>query len=293
MKILSLCGGGVRGLIQAKFLDCLQRDLDRPIREYFDVFTGTSIGGVLAAAFSHTSLSTEEILDLFCETNIHSIFDAKWFDNVFGIVQAVPKYDGVGKTKFLESVFGESRLRETDKHILIPAYNVTLMKLKIFKETDNFSLVDVLNATTAAPSYFPPALVDGFYYIDGGVVLNDPSLSAICEFSKFKKKCLTVSTGYDSMVHVHELTDEPQDMGLMNWFNFGLLDIIMDVSHTKFFCERMLCENFLNIDFPLQSKFELDKATSEILAVYRDIAQDIYNSRREEILEFLTMEMYV
>ena len=52
VKILSIDGGGIRGLIPAMMLDALERKMGHPAAELFDVIAGTSTGGILALALA-------------------------------------------------------------------------------------------------------------------------------------------------------------------------------------------------------------------------------------------------
>jgi len=50
--ILSLSGGGYRGLFTATLLQELEKALGNPIARHFDLITGTSIGGILGLAIA-------------------------------------------------------------------------------------------------------------------------------------------------------------------------------------------------------------------------------------------------
>ena len=72
--VLSIDGGGVRGIFAAAVLANLERDTGTKITDHFDLIVGTSTGGIIALGLG-AGLSPEEILACYVE-NVNSIFPA-------------------------------------------------------------------------------------------------------------------------------------------------------------------------------------------------------------------------
>lgn len=171
VNILSISGGGIRGLITLYQLKDLQSRLSRPIQSYFDYVGGTSTGGIIAAmlAFNYT---VDEIID-FYEVHGPKIFEKKFLR--FGILR--PKYSDKYFNGIIEDVFGDKYMSQSSLNLVIPSYNLTDNTKEIFKSYsgDDHSMFDVVRSTASAQSYFKPHKIDGKVYIDGGMVINNPS----------------------------------------------------------------------------------------------------------------------
>ena len=67
LRILSLDGGGLRGIFTLRLLQALERECRQPVQELFDYVIGTSTGGILALALFHCGFTIEECVDLYRE----------------------------------------------------------------------------------------------------------------------------------------------------------------------------------------------------------------------------------
>ena len=204
-RILSLDGGGTRGLITARWLEALEVELGSPLRENFDLIAGTSSGSILACAIS-AGIPASEIVRLYKE-NVTHIFPKQstfWGKYWLPIKQTLfsYKYDGKGLEKFLQEAFKEQKFCELEAKTLIVTYDVkhrTPLILKSFsKRFDNLRTWEVVRASAAAQTYFPTKRLNirqkkyAFSehsstemmetpLIDGGNVENNPTLCAIAE----------------------------------------------------------------------------------------------------------------
>lgn len=189
-KILCLDGGGIKGVFVATILKVLEEGLPRAdvgIGNYFDMIVGTSTGGIIAAGLS-LHIPAEKICNLYIE-NATRIFpqDKKCFRFLKRIAGA--KYQSDVLKNILEETFGSKTIGECQTRLLIPSYNLTTNSVQIFKTphaTDlqidyKRKIVDVLLATTAAPTYFPPHNNTSGVYVDGGIGANNPSFIALVE----------------------------------------------------------------------------------------------------------------
>lgn len=185
--ILSLSGGGYRGLFTAHVLDRLHRELgNRSLLDCVDLFAGTSIGGIIATALA-TGCEPERIKKLLVDRG-PVIFPSKWFRTV---------RQGLGKAlydpKHLRAVIQEAiptadtaKLGDLDKPLVLPAVSWNSSKLHVlssaaFQDKDmlGLTLMDAMLATSAAPTYFPAHTVAGHVFVDGGLAANAPDLIAL------------------------------------------------------------------------------------------------------------------
>lgn len=197
VRVLSLNGGGARGLFTISVLAEIERILDvkkgKPgtkIGDYFDLITGTSIGGILALGLA-AGKSARELKDVFRE-QAPLIFPARWSvikkcRAAFGAqYRSKPLYDAVASMIGTKTTFNDLTRR-----VMIPAVNLSTGKPQFFKTPHNpdftrdgrLSLIDAAMATSAAPTYFRPhrcADLDA-YFADGGLVANNPSYVALHE----------------------------------------------------------------------------------------------------------------
>jgi patatin-like phospholipase/acyl hydrolase len=191
-KILSLDGGGLRGLITARLLDRLNNtsEISGWLNEV-DLYAGTSTGGILALALA-VGKSPDEICTLYKDKG-KKIFDDSIWDDIRDLGKTIgADYDNKNLKTELKRIFGATKLSEISKKVAIPTFDLDneaktpadrTWKPKIFhnftgEDSDGEALAaDVALYTSSAPTYFPSA--DG--YIDGGVYANNPSIIAIAQ----------------------------------------------------------------------------------------------------------------
>jgi len=200
MKVLSIDGGGIRGLIPALVLAEIERRTGRPTAELFDLIAGTSTGGILACGLTRPGPdgrplhSAEELAELY-RTEGPKIFDRsliKRITSVDGLLDE--RYDDRGLNRALATYLGETRLREALTDLLITAYDIHGRFAFFFRSararTDaeyDFSMAEAARATAAAPSYFEPVEVTDaagartYPLIDGGVFAVNPAMCAYAD----------------------------------------------------------------------------------------------------------------
>lgn len=187
-QILALDGGGVKALFTAYVLARLEQDLGVSISDSFDLIAGTSAGGIVALALG-AGLAPSEIVTHY-KSLVGTVFPParrRWWRRPRQITS--PIYDADALRTALEGVLGENTLGDSTKRLVIPSWNVQRDSVHIFKTPHHerlvrdwrISMVDVALATSAAPTYFSVARVDGHRLIDGGVWANNPSVVAIAE----------------------------------------------------------------------------------------------------------------
>ena len=158
--ILSIDGGGSRGVIPANVLHHMEKDSGINIRESFDFFAGVSTGAMITAYLAAKAGSVERLAqESYSSENLSTIMDKTVWDKMLGRLQNQPKYDGVNKREYVQTLLGDLRINDiTDKHLLILAYDFINRELVTFKNRRghdaayNPTLTEVCDAATAAPT---------------------------------------------------------------------------------------------------------------------------------------------
>ncbi len=185
-KILSIDGGGIKGLYSSTILEHLEKKYGGYCSDYFDMFCGTSTGGLIALGLS-LKIPASEISKIYSDHG-KEIFPKQ--NKLIGLLRQTllkGKYSDEPFKKVLNEFFAEKILAESNNLLCIPSYSFTDARPWIFKydhregglsRDNNAKYKDVAIATSAAPTYLPLAEIDFYDYkqfIDGGVWANNPS----------------------------------------------------------------------------------------------------------------------
>jgi patatin-like phospholipase/acyl hydrolase len=284
-KILSLDGGGIRGIIPGQILVTLETKLqkksgnpDARIADYFDFFAGTSTGGILTCILLCPSatdpkkarFSAKEAVELYVN-NGNKIFDASFWHKIVSLGGiAEEKYEATGIESCLKTYFSELKLNELLKPCIITSYDIERRETKFFAQQDyalwgdeaNFYIKDVCRATSAAPTYFETELVkslSGVKYacVDGGVFANNPTLCAYSEVRNAKgnptaKDMFVVSIGTGSTAQRYPYK-KAKNWGAIGWVK-PVIDIMMsgaaevtDYTMVKMFSAEDHLKNYVRI----------------------------------------------
>jgi len=242
-KILSLDGGGIRGIIPATFLVELERELGQPISRAFDLVAGTSTGGILALGLNVPysedqpklpKYSASELLELYSKKG-EIIFDA---DSWTMLGFADEKYDEAGIERVLEEYFGETRMSDAIAEVLVTSYDMHSRSPFFFKRNKaqsdparNFPMKKAARATSAAPTYFEPLFLERDHnLVDGGVFVNNPTMTAVAHALSMGVKMediflVSVGTGQGKEERIEY--SKAKDWGLASWIR-PLIDVMMD-----------------------------------------------------------------
>lgn len=249
-KILSIDGGGIKGLYSAVILADFEEKYGS-IYKHFDLICGTSTGGIIALGLA-SGVPAKDIVDLykykgkqiFPSANIIS----KSF-NTFKQALVKSKYSEKALKEELREVFGEKKVKDCLTNVLIPTSNITkgtpcVIKSDHSKELGrdgNHLLVDVALATSAAPTYFPVQTIETMpdptdQFSDGGLYANNPSLYGIQEANKWfikegdqkyeNYRLLSISTLHQNFAFKRKL--KVKSRSLLLW-NKKLLQLMMDL----------------------------------------------------------------
>jgi uncharacterized protein len=236
IRILSMDGGGIRGIIPARLLQRIEDGTGKPASELFHLIAGTSTGGILGCGLARGK-PAREIAQLYADRG-GEIFHRSLWDKVTTIDGlSNPDYDAGPLEAILAQVLGDAWLSDVrGADLLVPSYAIQLPHeqpgdglgllvprapyfFKSWKANGSnidpgdkpaeldFRLRDIARATSAAPTYFPPALIrsragEQFGMIDGGVFANNPSMCALVSAYRLfpeAKNFIVVSLGTGSL----------------------------------------------------------------------------------------------
>lgn len=213
-KILSIDGGGIRGIVPAKILAEIERRTGKRIASLFNLIAGTSTGGILAAGLTLPKPNTREpkytaadLINIYRERG-KEIFYEPFIEKIMKLDDiSRPKYSSDGRDKVLKEFFGDTPLQKAITEVFVTSYDIQLRTPVFFtsqtnkeerknryyrKISNGFTMHQAAMATSAAPTYFKPHKVEassehetqnrGFYaLVDGGVFANNPTSLALME----------------------------------------------------------------------------------------------------------------
>ncbi|CAI9267016.1 unnamed protein product [Lactuca saligna] len=213
ITILSIDGGGVRGIIPSVILEFLETELQKldgknaRLADYFDVIAGTSTGGLVTAMLATPGVdnrpifAAKDIKDFYLH-HCPKIFPPRDRHRRFSALKKAtnalcgPKYDGEHLHKVIRETLKEKQIHETLTNVVIPTFDIKCLQPMIFSSFQRPNaklspkLSDICIGTSAAPTYLPSykfhtkeyeGKTKEFNLIDGGIAANNPTLVAISE----------------------------------------------------------------------------------------------------------------
>jgi len=311
-RILSIDGGGIRGLIPAVILSELERITGQPTSALFDLIAGTSTGGILALGLAKPdgngapAFSAQELVSLY-EHEGGRIFSRSlphWLLSLNRLAGA--KYPATGLTDVLARYFGETMLSEALTDVVVPSYDIE-QRLPIYftsyfaraRPGFDHKMKHVARSTSSAPTYFEPfrlkttSEVDHLSVIDGGVFANNPTLAAIAEATGSHDAALDdlviVSLGTGKGAQPLPIARGWTGWGLAGW-STRILDVVLDsvsesVHHQVYYLLRGTSQrNYFRLE-PALNKGErrLDKATDDNIRRLIDVATRFVGDERQQL----------
>jgi patatin-like phospholipase/acyl hydrolase len=203
-RVLSVDGGGIRGLIAARVLARLEELIseeageERQLADCFHMFAGTSTGGLIALGLTvpdpanptRPRLSAADLVELY-ETEGPKIFG----DTLHKLLSLggwiASKHSEARLERALRERFGEARLRDALRELIVTSYDMSEPGPHFFKRwraresaERDVEMVDVGLSTSAAPTYFPSHGLGARALVDGGLFAANPSVAAVVEALK-------------------------------------------------------------------------------------------------------------
>ena len=271
-RIFSGDGGGMKGLIIAKFLDMAPyRVPDFPSLDDFDLFAGTSTGGILALGLEF-GLTPAEMVRYYRERG-PEIFPkgpkrARWIKR--------DRYDVRGLETSLRGTLGNVKLNQASRALLIPALDWNAPERQdcvfFFDETSDYTYFDAARATSAAPTYFKAYELGEHRFVDGGICCNNPSVAAVTHARKLWP---------DEEIEIYSIGTgrEPGHERHYPFTALGLLDDVFDlaisgsagIAHAELKHDPSVY--YVRYDFGFQRAVAMDDARPETLDRFEGLAR--------------------
>jgi predicted acylesterase/phospholipase RssA len=254
-RVLALDGGGIRGLIPALMLKEIETHMGKPVSKMFDLVAGTSTGGILALGLTkpdetgEPQFTASEMCDLYLKEGStifpHSIVQE--VRTLHGLADA--RYPAKPIERILAERFGETMLSQALTEVVIPSYDLSapgpyFFKCKYANEKEDWDvrMALVARATSAAPTYFDPAVLPSanghadHALVDGGTFANNPTVSGYVDALRLKgdaSRIVVVSIGTglppqtpgDGPIPIS--AKDVGDFGLVKWAR-PILEVVLD-----------------------------------------------------------------
>ncbi|WP_167591834.1 CBASS cGAMP-activated phospholipase [Jiella endophytica] len=306
-RILSIDGGGIRGILPATILDLCERHFLRgeSAGDYFDMIAGTSTGGIIALGLGKGE-TAGDILKLYTDHG-EEIFppepERKGVQKVvgdwwkFGRNVSGVRYDAQALTRQLERTFGSQLYGESKRRLVIPTFDAHT-KVNVLKTPHHGDfqidwqkrMVDVALATSAAPTYLPPHRIGTQVYADGGVWANNPVMLALVDaltcydLDRHKVRILSLGCGSGEL----RMSEKQISRG-GQWDWRDIVNVAMELSSQNADGQAKLLvgpERFCRLDIPDQvHPIPLDDVKTA-KAILPGEGKRLFDEGREELASF-------
>lgn len=259
-KILSIDGGGFRGVFSAHILSQMEEKWSINWVETFDMIAGTSTGSIIAAGLG-SGLSATDLFDFYKKYG-EFIFTPRYLSILDFLKIFTSRYSKFKLSKCLEEKFKSKTLGDIPIPLIIPSVDIGVGCVHVFKSKyadgfvrdPNVKVADAVLASCSAPTYFDPHIIDGKYQlVDGGLWANNPSLVAVID-ARYRLgipleniRVISVGTG-KSKTFYPQKTNWWWDWFIRSWQGWGfttrwgrskLIDLILNLQADT--AHNMLC----------------------------------------------------
>jgi len=320
LRILSIDGGGIKGIVSAYVLAELESVLksrsgnkNAALVDYFDLVAGTSTGAILALMIlcpqrdlRRPKYSADDCIKLYNEKG-KEIFRRsllRRFYTIGGIADS--KYPSKNIEKVLKENFRDVKMSQLLKPCLITAYDMTGRKCVFFNKTDaendkmrDFPVADAARASSAAPTYFPPHKMrryDGTYGLlcDGGVFANNATMCAIAQAAKMRgcegeMQVLSIGNIADTETPYKGIS---HGWGIIKWGG-PIIDIllsaspqIVDYQVKKLFSSCKQRGNYLRIEANEEKNIKMDDVSENTMKRLNEIGKETAERSRKSLERF-------
>lgn len=300
--VISIGGGGIRGAICTSFLEHMENIMLEPIHKKFSVFAGASTGALISSCIAYNDMTASEISqNLYTQQNAKKLMNKTWWDTIFGAFQTKPKYDGIGKRNMIESISKNRTFDQTNKNVIVPIYDISderSIYIKSWKNGKNYKLASVLDATSAAPGFFPCVeYTPEKWAIDGCVVSHNPVMSAYLETLKLYPnekdiRVLSIGTG---MGYPSPKGKNTKNWGTIPWLvEGGLINLLFDgpMESEEIHVKELTKKNghqYLSVNTLIKNT-SMDDISEENIELLKKEGEVLWNLMKNDIISFLDIK---
>lgn len=287
--VLSLDGGGIRGLITLSFLCTMERLWGIRCVDAFDMIVGTSIGSILALGMVANGWSAQDMYARCTHDSICELFSSDWW------WFAGSRYNGRGKRSIIERWLPCVRMNQLATSVRIPVYNLSkAAPVVLDNQCADWCVRDAADASSAAPTYFPPVMHGGEAWGDGGIFANNPCMVAVTEAAQMwgmdQVRVLSVGTGHETTLIDGKKAASWSSLG---WYQHNILDILMDapMNMISLQCASLLGPGrYVRVDPDLTEfhmKEVLDDTKEKTCSSLLSVGADMCYSHKDQLTLFL------
>ena len=293
--ILSVDGGGIRGIIPAIILAEIEQRTRKTIAEIFDLMAGTSTGGIVVAGLckkDKPQYSANDLVEFYREYGPY-IFKSSFFRRSILSWFNCAQYPHKNIESVLDKYFGEDILKNTLSNVLITSYDIQNNCPFFFKswKEGNIKLKDALRAATAAPTYFAPKYLKvnqkEMVLVDGGVFANNP---AACAYASGKRLfpnddilLLSIGTG-----RTDRSIANSRRFGKIGWIKL-LLNVMFasSLDAVNYQLDQVIADKYIRIQSQLKiASPDMDNITSKNIKSLQQEANAMIEDNQELIDKF-------
>jgi predicted acylesterase/phospholipase RssA len=308
-KLLSIDGGGIRGIIPAMILAEIEQRTNKPAATLFDLMAGTSTGGIISLALSlgvgdgRPKYKALDLVDMYMNRG-GEIFSRSFWHGVSSVAGLKEeKYPQEPLEAVLKEYLHDVPLQAALTRVLVSSYDIETRSPFFFKswreECKPVLMRYAARATSAAPTYFEPAQVQvagqELALIDGGVFINNPAMSAYSEARRLfpdEASFLVVSLGTGQLTRPIPF-EEAKDWGKVQWA-LPILSVVFDgvSAAVDYQLRQILGEQFFRFQTTLDTaNDDLDDASPANLAALKIEAKRIIQAQGADIDKVCQMLM--
>ncbi|MHC1788983.1 patatin-like phospholipase family protein [Solidesulfovibrio sp.] len=288
MKILSIDGGGMKGLVPALVLAAFEARTGQAVARHFDLIAGTSTGGIIALGLA-AGIPAVRMAEFYLERGsaIFSQTLKQRLKSLGGIADEL--YDAGELEVALSDVFGDRLLSSAQTRAMAVAYDIEAREVVLFTSwggRDDYRLADVGRATSAAPTFFEPFAITSLSgrvtpCIDGGVVANNPARLALLAAMGMDSRLdgfalISLGTGRCEKPILFEAA---RSYGLAQWAP-QLVDVMFsgqsELVHQD--CRASLAGQYVRLQAELPGVVDMDATDARSLAVLKLAAKRLAES---------------
>jgi uncharacterized protein len=321
-KILTIDGGGVRGIIPARMLQYIEDNTGKPIYTLFDMIVGTSTGGLIALGLTApatvnvgTYTGSENAANAVSVPMVFARYRAEDLVNFYlndskvifpqSLFNKIKSGGGLWSAKYprgpidtiLKTLFDNIFLHDALKTVLIPSYSLITNTPTIFKSRRGFHeesvylMSDIAGATTAAPTYLAPKIFtdnlgNNHMEIDGGIFANNPEELAIGEalrmYPELKREDINVLSLGTGTPKLKPL----KSYGILGWAsNSNIIDVMLNAGSLWSDKESsMICYGTERLQFDItQGEDQFDNSSAEYLQSLLDATVSVLASEKPRL----------